>query len=219
MCCAGLMVCSFQKVVVCTSPFFLVLPLSSVITRCAIIAASSSALSHPLPMGRRSAKFRAGEKRFRLPPAHNQHVCRTCKFVALDGPGLDFHWLESPYCISADSPTSPAAQLPDSDDEFPLSGSDDDSSNTHVTSRSAKIVRLSSPAASVSSAIIAAGGDEEEQHVASGEYEFVTERNFPAGIDDEVHLRLLELCREIGSPLYAYDSILSWGQEAYANLT
>ena len=50
----------------------------------------------------------------------------------------------------------------------------------------------------------------------SGRYEFVSELKFPANIDDEVHVELVEMCRQIGAPLYAYNHILKWGQESHA---
>lgn len=33
-------------------------------------------------------------------------------------------------------------------------------------------------------------------------------------IDDAVHLRLMNLCHDIAAPMYAYDSILNWAQDA-----
>jgi hypothetical protein len=37
---------------------------------------------------------------------------------------------------------------------------------------------------------------------------------FPATVDDQVHVFLADLCRRIQAPLYAYDEILQWAQEA-----
>ena len=28
----------------------------------------------------------------------SSHICAICKFAALDGIGLQMHWLQSPYC-------------------------------------------------------------------------------------------------------------------------
>ena len=62
-------------------------------------------------MGKRFAKFCANGKRFRpsLTDDHSSsHICAICKFAALDGIGLQMHWLESPYCVSAE-PSLPGA--------------------------------------------------------------------------------------------------------------
>ena len=62
-------------------------------------------------MGKRFAKFRANEKRFGPSLTDNgssSHICAICKFAALDGIGLQMHWLESPYCVSAE-PSLPGA--------------------------------------------------------------------------------------------------------------
>ena len=62
-------------------------------------------------MGKWFAKFCANEKRFRpsLTDNHSSsHICAICKFAALDGIGLQMHWLESPDCVSAE-PSLPGA--------------------------------------------------------------------------------------------------------------
>ena len=46
------------------------------------------------------------------------------------------------------------------------------------------------------------------------EYEFYEETSFPAGVDDVVHVGLVDLCRRIKAPLYAYNEILHWAQDA-----
>ena len=69
-------------------------------------------------MGKRVAKFRANEKRFRpslTDDRSSSHICTICKFAALDGIGLQMHLLQSPYCVSAES--SLPASLLESDDE------------------------------------------------------------------------------------------------------
>jgi len=45
-------------------------------------------------------------------------------------------------------------------------------------------------------------------------YEFYEETSFPAGVDDVVHVGLVDLCRHIKAPLYAYNEILHWAQDA-----
>lgn len=45
-------------------------------------------------------------------------------------------------------------------------------------------------------------------------YEFYEETSFPAGVDDVVHVGLVDLCRRIKAPLYAYNEILHWAQDA-----
>jgi hypothetical protein len=142
-------------------------------------------------------------------------VQMMCKFVALDGIGLQMHWLESPYCVSAE-PSLPASLLEsdeechhssqyDMDDDVGLLSSDNENDDIH--SPPAKVARLASPSGSSIAGV-------EEDDV--GIYEFVSKHKFPATIDDEVHIELMEMCRQIGAPLYAYNSILKWGQEAYA---
>jgi hypothetical protein len=162
-------------------------------------------------MGKRSAKFRASEKRF-LPLSKNgptNHVCSVCMFVSLDGPGLQMHFIESPYCACTAAP-------PEFDEESHLCKDeiDDDvgsyySDNHHeddIRSPSAKVTRLSSP-----------GGvsDPGAKKDDAGKYEFVAEHKFPANVDDEVHVELVQMCRRIGAPLYAYNNILKWAQEAH----
>jgi hypothetical protein len=61
--------------------------------------------------------------------------------------------------------------------------------------------------------------DEEEQVAAmknnDDKYEYYDENEYPASPDDAAHVFLADLCRRIGAPLYAYDEILQWAQEAY----
>jgi hypothetical protein len=62
--------------------------------------------------------------------------------------------------------------------------------------------------------------DEEEQVVVvtkndDDKYEYYDEKEYPASPDDAAHVFLADLCRRIGAPLYAYDEILQWAQEAY----
>jgi hypothetical protein len=126
------------------------------------------------------------------------------------------HRLKSPYCVSAELPLLPAS-LHESNEECHHSSQDEiddyvglsssDNENDDIHSPSTKVARLSSPGG-VSIPVV------EEEDV--GGYEFVSEHKFPANIDDEVHVELVELCRQIGAPLYAYNSILKWGQEAHA---
>jgi len=170
-------------------------------------------------MGKRSARFRVAEKRFQPLSCHNgpsnPHVCAICKFVALDGPGLQMHFFESPYCANAEC--SLAAALPEFDDEQHFCENDDidDNADQHfsddphndIHSPSAKVARLSSP--------VDVSNPNTEDNDA-GEYEFVSEHKFPANVGDEVHVELVELCRQIGAPLYAYNKILAWSQDAHA---
>jgi hypothetical protein len=172
-------------------------------------------------MGKRFAKFRASEKRFRPSSSDDPSaflVCAICKFTALDVLGLQMHRFQSPYCVSVDLPLP--ASLLESDDESQRSSqymsydyvgvfsSDNENDDINIHSPPAKVARLSSPGG------VSTLGLEEEEDV--GRYEFVSEHKFPANIDDEVHVELVELCRQIGAPLYAYNSILKWGQEAHA---
>jgi hypothetical protein len=128
------------------------------------------------------------------------------------------HFFESPYCANAEC--SLAAALPEFDDKQPFFINDDIDDNSEygdqhfleddhddIHSPAAKVARLSSPA-DVSNA------DAEDND--AGDYEFVSEHKFPANVGDEVHVELVELCRTIGAPLYAYDKILAWSQEAHA---
>ena len=127
-------------------------------------------------------------------------------------------FFESLYCANAEC--SLAAALPEFDDKQPFCVNDDIDDNSEygdqhfleddhddIHSPAAKVARLSSPA-DVSNA------DAEDND--AGEYEFVSEHKFPANIGDEVHVELVKLCRTIGAPLYAYDKILAWSQEAHA---
>jgi hypothetical protein len=170
-------------------------------------------------MGKRSIKFCVTEKRFQPLSGHNgpsNHICAICKFVALDGPGLQMHFFGSPYCVNAECP--PAAALPEFDDEQHFCENEDidddadryfsDNAHDDIHSPSAKVARLSSPVD------VSNPGAEDED---AGEYEFVSEHKFPANIGDEVHVELMELCHQIGAPLYAYNKIfLAWSQEAHA---
>jgi hypothetical protein len=45
-------------------------------------------------------------------------------------------------------------------------------------------------------------------------YEFYEETSFPAGVDDVVHVGLADLCHRIKAPLYTYNEILRWAQDA-----
>jgi hypothetical protein len=45
-------------------------------------------------------------------------------------------------------------------------------------------------------------------------YEFYEEESFPSGVDDIVYVELADLCRGIRAPLYAYNEILRWAQNA-----
>lgn len=57
----------------------------------------------------------------------------------------------------------------------------------------------------------------EEQVVpkSDAKYQYYDQNDFPASPDDTAHVFLADLCRRIRAPLYAYDEILQWGQEAY----
>jgi hypothetical protein len=59
--------------------------------------------------------------------------------------------------------------------------------------------------------------EEEEQIVAKKDhkYEYYDQKDFPASPDDAAHVFLADLCRRIRAPLYAYDEILQWAQEAH----
>ena len=108
-------------------------------------------------MGKRFAKFRANEKRFRpslTDDRSSSHICAICKFAALDGIGLQMHWLQSPYCGSVE-PSLPASLLESDDEESHHSSQynmDNDvglfsSDNEHddIHSPSAKVAQLASP--------------------------------------------------------------------------
>ena len=76
------------------------------------------------------------------------HTCAICKFAALDGPGLQMHWLKSPYCVSAELPLLPAS-LHESNEECHHSSQDEiddyvglsssDNENDDIHSPSAKV--------------------------------------------------------------------------------
>jgi hypothetical protein len=101
-------------------------------------------------MGKRFAKFRANEKRFRpslTDDLSSSHICTICKIAALDGIGLQMHWLQRPYCVSAE-PSLPASLLEsdeeshhssqyDMDDDVGLFSSDNERDDIH--SPSAKV--------------------------------------------------------------------------------
>jgi len=61
--------------------------------------------------------------------------------------------------------------------------------------------------------------DEESQEAATknhgDKYEYYKEMDFPASIDDSAQVYLADLCRRIRAPLYAFDEIQNWAQEAY----
>ena len=46
-------------------------------------------------------------------------------------------------------------------------------------------------------------------------YEYYDQEDFPTLPDDTAHVSLADLCRRIRAPLYAYDEILQWAQEAH----
>ena len=63
-----------------------------------------------------------------------------------------------------------------------------------------------------------ADDDEEEQEAATknnDKYEYYEEKDFPASPDDNAHVLLADLCRRLRTPLYGYDKILRWAQEAH----
>jgi hypothetical protein len=170
-------------------------------------------------MGKWFAKFHANEKRFGpslTDDGSSRHICAICKFAALDGIGLQMHWLQSPYCDSAE-PSLPASLFESDDEESHHSSQYDmdndvglfssDNEGDDIHSPYAKVAWLASPSGS-------SIPDVEDND--SGRYEFVSELKFPANIDDEVHVELVEMCCQIGAPLCAYNRILKWGQEAHA---
>jgi hypothetical protein len=58
----------------------------------------------------------------------------------------------------------------------------------------------------------------EEQVVVTDQgdkYEYYDQNDFPMLPDDTAHVYLADLCRRIRAPLYAYDEILQWAQEAH----
>ena len=60
--------------------------------------------------------------------------------------------------------------------------------------------------------------DIEEQVVVTekgDKYEYYDQKDFPTLPDDTAHVSLANLCRHIRAPLYAYDEILQWAQEAH----
>jgi hypothetical protein len=46
-------------------------------------------------------------------------------------------------------------------------------------------------------------------------YEYCDQKHSLTAPDDTVHVLLADLCRRIRAPLYAYDEILEWAQEAH----
>jgi hypothetical protein len=59
--------------------------------------------------------------------------------------------------------------------------------------------------------------DDDEQLLTmnTNKYEYYDEKDFPASPDDTAHVFLADLCHRIRAPLYAYDEILEWAQEAH----
>ena len=57
--------------------------------------------------------------------------------------------------------------------------------------------------------------EQEAQPKIADKYEYYDVKDFPASPDDTAHVFLADLCRRIRAPLYAYDEILHWAQEAY----
>jgi hypothetical protein len=60
--------------------------------------------------------------------------------------------------------------------------------------------------------------DDDQQQLLTknnDKYEYYDEKDFPASPDDTAHVYLADLCRRIRAPLYAYDEILQWAQEAH----
>ena len=72
-------------------------------------------------MGRQniSSRFTGGTKRPLLPAENDlvDHVCAVCKFVAIDGPGLQMHLVDSPTCVRRTDSQPAALQL---DEESPF---------------------------------------------------------------------------------------------------
>jgi hypothetical protein len=58
--------------------------------------------------------------------------------------------------------------------------------------------------------------EEHDSDTSRNGYEFYEEANFPTGVDDVVHVSLADLCHRIKAPLYAYNKILRWAQDANA---
>lgn len=60
--------------------------------------------------------------------------------------------------------------------------------------------------------------EREEQSLVTkkdGKFEYYDQQDFPTSPDDTAHVLLADLCRRVRAPLYAYDEILQWAQEAH----
>jgi hypothetical protein len=102
------------------------------------------------------------------------------------------------------------------DDESAVSLSDNDPSGGSVSSSQASL------SSDISNFVVSSlPGDsiqdddaDADSHTSFDGYEFYDENNFPSGVDDVVHVELADLCRQIKAPLFAYNEILQWAQNA-----
>jgi hypothetical protein len=66
----------------------------------------------------------------------------------------------------------------------------------------------------LSAILVSDESDSSGSESSPNEYEFIEETSFPTCVDDVVHVGLVDLCRRIKAPLYAYNEILHWAQDA-----
>jgi hypothetical protein len=100
------------------------------------------------------------------------------------------------------------------DEDSAISLSDNDPSGG---SKSSSQASLSSASCNfdVSSPADSNEDDDADSDTSLDGYEFYDEKTFPSGVDDDVvHVELADLCRRIKAPLFAYNKILRWAQNA-----
>jgi hypothetical protein len=72
-----------------------------------------------------------------------------------------------------------------------------------------------SSSSSLSDALVLHSDSDDDSHIDDHPgYEFYEETSFPSGVDDVVHVGLVDLCHTIKAPQYAYNLILCWAQDA-----
>ena len=157
-------------------------------------------------------------------------VCPECQFLALDASGLLQHIAASTFC-SASAPTKDGwAQLMGNGNGNSLNnrGDGNSSSDDEEQAISDGVPRAREISAPINWDTTASNSDSDSDQEPTEaplaattniheqyELEEVDEHDeFPATVDDQVHVFLADLCRRIQAPLYAYDEILQWAQEA-----
>jgi hypothetical protein len=159
-------------------------------------------------------------------------VCLVCHFHALDASGLIQHLSDSMHCSSS-GPFIPSidmdADIDSNNNNIMLdeksSGADvaggyDSNGKEEVPDQLVPRARALSHMIDWSSSSEEEGdvnNDDEQQDSTknNNKYEYYDEKDFPASPDDTAHVFLADLCRRIQAPLYAYDEILRWAQEAH----